>query len=230
MLLSIQKAKRHAARFCLPCLHSPSSLSSCAGCLCVRLCQRNATKYYKRLLCFLGPKQASSHLCLYASKQTISTNILYGWKCLTLHTQDSPTLAWLTVNHNKPASLRKRFPRWYVIVMIYSLIMKVMNRYGSLIVEENWLICSAWVCAGEHECVLDNPGWVLIMHSLTHSLTHQLTHSLIVHEYFSDVNRVAGWIICTGLEPFIQEAVPQVSQWCSGAPKVGIIWFKTKCR
>ena len=52
--LRIQKAKRHAARFCLPCLHSPSSLSSCAGCLCVRLCQHNATKYFKRLLCFLG--------------------------------------------------------------------------------------------------------------------------------------------------------------------------------
>ena len=47
----IQKAKRHAARFCLPCLQSPSSLWSRAGCVCVRLCQRNVTK---RLLCFLG--------------------------------------------------------------------------------------------------------------------------------------------------------------------------------
>ena len=36
--LSIQKAKRHAARCCLPCLHSPSSLSSCAGCVCVYAC------------------------------------------------------------------------------------------------------------------------------------------------------------------------------------------------
>ena len=62
--LSIQKPKRHAARFCLPCLHSPSSLSSCAGCVCVRLCQRNATKYFKRLLCFLGKHlriRASTH-------------------------------------------------------------------------------------------------------------------------------------------------------------------------
>ena len=61
--LRIQKSKRHAARFCLPCVQSPSSLWSCAGCLCVRLCQRNVTKYFKRLLCFL-----SEHLRIRASK------------------------------------------------------------------------------------------------------------------------------------------------------------------
>ena len=58
--LRIQKSKRHAARFCLPCVQSLSSLWSCAGCVCVRLCQRNVTK---RLLCFLG-----EHLRIRASK------------------------------------------------------------------------------------------------------------------------------------------------------------------
>ena len=61
--LRIQKSKRHAARFCLPCVQSPSSLCSCAGCVCVRLCQRNVTKYFKMFLCFL-----SEHLRIRASK------------------------------------------------------------------------------------------------------------------------------------------------------------------
>ena len=36
----------------------------CGLCVCVRLCQRNATKYFKRLLCFLGKHlriRASTH-------------------------------------------------------------------------------------------------------------------------------------------------------------------------
>ena len=36
--LRIQKSKRHAAQFCLPCVQSPSSLWSCAGCVCVYAC------------------------------------------------------------------------------------------------------------------------------------------------------------------------------------------------
>ena len=62
--LRIQKSKRHAARFCLPCLQSPSSLWSCAGCVCVRSCQCNVTKYFNWLLCFLGEHlriRASTH-------------------------------------------------------------------------------------------------------------------------------------------------------------------------
>ena len=62
--LRIQKSKRHAARCCLPRLQSRSSLWSCAGYLCVRLCQPNATKYFKRFLWFLGKHlriRASTH-------------------------------------------------------------------------------------------------------------------------------------------------------------------------